>query len=175
MPATADFLVEIGTEELPPKALASLEQALATQVAEGLRAASLAFATLQSYSTPRRLAILVGELQLGQPVQRSEKRGPPVNVAFAADGTPTRAAVAFAEGCGVSVQELGRVETPKGAWLFHSGEAPGRPASELLPGIVAAALAALPIPRRMRWGSGDAEFVRPVHWVVMLLGDAVLD
>lgn len=174
MPATADFLVEIGTEELPPKSLASLEQAFAAQVLDGLRGVGLGFDHLHSYATPRRLAVLVSALQLQQPLQKIEKRGPPVAVAFAADGTPTRAALAFAEGCGVKVDDLGRTETPKGAWLFHSGESPGRPASELLPGIVTAALAALPIPRRMRWGSGDAEFVRPVHWVVMLLGSEVL-
>jgi glycyl-tRNA synthetase beta chain len=174
MPATADFLVEIGTEELPPKSLASLEQAFAAQVLDGLRGVGLGFDHLHSYATPRRLAVLVSALQLQQPLQKIEKRGPPVAVAFAGDGSPTRAALAFAEGCGVPVEALGRVETAKGAWLFHSGEAKGRPAAELLPEIVAAALAALPIPRRMRWGGGDAEFVRPVHWIVMLLGDSVL-
>lgn len=174
MAATVDFLVEIGTEELPPKSLADLEQAFAGHVRDGLHGASLGFSGLRSYATPRRLAVLVSDLQLEQPQQKIEKRGPPVAVAFAADGSPTRAALAFAEGCGVPVEALGRVETPKGAWLFHSAQSPGRPAAELLPGIVTAALAALPIPRRMRWGSGDAEFVRPVHWVVMLLGDEVL-
>ncbi len=174
MPGTADFLVEIGTEELPPKSLSDLERAFAEQVLNGLRGAGLGFARLDSFATPRRLAVLVRGLELQQPLQRIEKRGPPVSVAFASDGTPTRAALAFAEGCGVRVEDLGRTETPKGAWLFHSGESPGRPAAELLPVVVQASLAALPIPRRMRWGSGDAEFVRPVHWVVMLLGDAVL-
>lgn len=175
MTDSADFLVEIGTEELPPKSLADLERAFASQVEDGLSGATLGFSGLRSFATPRRLAVLVSNLELEQPVQTIEKRGPPVSVAFNADGSPTRAAVAFAEGCGVTVEALGRVETPKGAWLFHSATAPGRPAAELLTGIVTAALAALPIPRRMRWGSGDAEFVRPAHWVVMLLGDRVLD
>ncbi len=175
MATCADFLVEIGTEELPPKSLADLERAFAGQVQDGLRAASLGFTGLRSFATPRRLAVLVSDLHLEQPVQMIEKRGPPVAVAFAADGSPTRAALAFAEGCGVPVEQLGRVETPKGAWLFHSATAPGRPAAELLTGIVTAALSALPIPRRMRWGSGDAEFVRPAHWIVMLLGDRVLE
>lgn len=175
MTDTADFLVEIGTEELPPRSLADLEQAFASQVQDGLRVAALGFSGLRSFATPRRLAVLVSDLRLEQPVQMIEKRGPPVSVAFNADGSPTRAAVAFAEGCGVPVEALGRVETPKGAWLFHSATAPGRPAADLLTGIVTAALAALPIPRRMRWGSGDAEFVRPAHWIVMLLGDVVLD
>ncbi|MBL8200968.1 MAG: glycine--tRNA ligase subunit beta [Chromatiales bacterium] len=175
MTATADFLVEIGTEELPPKSLADLERAFASQVQDGLAGASLGYQGLRSFATPRRLAVLVSGLQVEQPVQVIEKRGPPVSVAFNADGSPTRAAAAFAEGCGVAVSDLGRVETPKGAWLFHSATAPGRPAAGLLPGIVTAALAALPIPRRMRWGSGEAEFVRPAHWIVMLLGDLVLD
>ena len=174
MTATADFLVEIGTEELPPKALADLEQAFAVQMRDGIEGAGLACTRLHSYATPRRLAVLVHGLQLAQARQKIEKRGPPITVAFGPDGVPTRAAVAFAEGCGVPVEALSRVETPKGSWLFHSAEAPGRPASELLSDIVNVALAALPIPRRMRWGSGDTEFVRPVHWVVMLLGDSVL-
>jgi glycyl-tRNA synthetase beta chain len=174
MAATADFLVEIGTEELPPKSLADLEHAFAGQIEDGLRGASLGFASLSSYATPRRLAVLVSGLKLTQPVQLIEKRGPPVTVAFAPDGSPTRAALAFAEGCGVPIEAVGKVETTKGAWLFHRAQSPGRPAAELLHGIVTAALAALPISRRMRWGSGDAEFVRPVHWIVMLLGDVVL-
>jgi glycyl-tRNA synthetase beta chain len=175
MTPAADFLVEIGTEELPPKSLANLERAFASHLEDGLTAAALAYTRVQSFATPRRLAVLITELRLSQPEQQIEKRGPPVSVAFAADGTPSRAALAFAEGCGVTVAALGRVETPKGAWLFHSTREPGRQAAELLPGLVNAALAALPIPRRMRWGSGDAEFVRPVHWVVMLLGETVLD
>ncbi|MDH4022462.1 MAG: glycine--tRNA ligase subunit beta [Gammaproteobacteria bacterium] len=174
MSVTADFLVEIGTEELPPKSLAALEQAFAGYIQEALGAAGLGYTGFSSFATPRRLAVLVSDLQCEQPRQKVEKRGPPVAVAFAADGSPTRAAAAFAEGCGVPVEALGRLETAKGAWLFHSAESAGQPASGLLPGIVNAALAALPIPRRMRWGSSDVEFVRPVHWVVMLLGDAVL-
>lgn len=174
MSAVADFLVEIGTEELPPRSLAALDKAFAGSIREALGSASLGYGSIRSFSTPRRLAVLITDLQREQPLQKLEKRGPPVAVAFAADGSPTRAAIAFAEGCGVPVDALGRVETAKGAWLFHSAESAGRPAAELLPDIVNAALAALPIPRRMRWGSSDVEFVRPVHWVVMLLGDTVL-
>jgi len=174
MSATEDFLVEIGTEELPPKSLATLEQAFAGYVRDALAQAGLGHTRLSSFATPRRLALLVSDLQCAQPPQKVEKRGPPVAVAFSSDGSPTRAAMAFAEGCGVPVEALGRVETAKGAWLFHSAETAGKPASDLLPAIVNAALAALPIPRRMRWGASDVEFVRPVHWVVMLLGDAVI-
>jgi len=174
MSTTADFLVEIGTEELPPKSLATLEQAFAGYVRDALASAGLGYTSFSSFATPRRLALLVGDLQCAQPPQKVEKRGPPVAVAFASDGSPTRAAMAFAESCGVPLGSLGRVETAKGAWLFHSAETSGKAASQLLPAIVNAALAALPIPRRMRWGTSDVEFVRPVHWVVMLLGNAVL-
>lgn len=174
MAQTADFLVEIGTEELPPKALRELESSFAGHIRTGLNAAGLGFATLRSYATPRRLAVSITALDCAQPRQRVEKRGPPLAVAFDADGKPTRAAQAFAEGCGVSVESLGRSETAKGAWLHYSAEVPGQPASELLPGIVNESLAALPIPRRMRWGDGDTEFVRPAHWIVMLLGTEVL-
>jgi len=174
MSAQADFLVEIGTEELPPKALRRLEQAFATALAAGLSQAGLAYSELRSFATPRRLAVLLSSLALEQPRRRIEKRGPPVTAAFAADGTPARAALAFAESCGVAVDQLERLTTPKGEWLMYYGEEAGSPAAQLLPGIINQALAALPIPRRMRWGSGETEFVRPVHWVLALLGDEVL-
>ena len=174
MAHTADFLVEIGTEELPPKALRALEGSFAEHLRTGLTTAGLGFATLRSYATPRRLAVSITALDREQPRQRVEKRGPPLTVAFDADGKPSRATQAFADSCGVPVENLGRVETPKGAWLHYSAEVPGQPASELLPGLVKAALAALPIPRRMRWGDGDTEFVRPAHWVVMLLDTEIV-
>lgn len=171
---TADFLVEVGTEELPPKALQELEVAFREQVSAGIGAAGLQAGPVTSFATPRRLAVLVRALALAQPVQAVEKRGPPVSVAFDAQGAPTRAALAFATTCGVPVDQLQRLETPKGSWLVFQGSSSGAPTTALLPGIVNGALAALPIPRRMRWGAGEAEFVRPVHWVLMLLGDQVV-
>jgi glycyl-tRNA synthetase beta chain len=174
MAQTADFLVEIGTEELPPKALRGLESSFAEHIRTSLNTAGLGFAVLRSFATPRRLAVSIEALDCTQSQQSVDKRGPPLAVAFDADGKPTRAAQAFAEGCGVPVESLGRVETPKGAWLSYSAEVPGQPAQDLLPGIVSDALAALPIPRRMRWGDGETEFVRPVHWVVMLLGTEIV-
>jgi len=174
MAATADFLVEIGTEELPPKALGRLEQAFADGVGARLGAAGLAYETLCSFASPRRLAALVTGLELSQPTQKIEKRGPPTRIAFDAEGKPTKAATAFAAGFGVDVDELERVATDKGEWLMFRGEEPGAPAAALLPAIVSEALAGLPIPKRMRWGSSDVEFVRPAHWVVMLLGDEIL-
>lgn len=170
----ADFLVEIGTEELPPLALRELADAFARGVGEGLAAAGLGGEGIEAFATPRRLAVRAADVALRQPTRRIEKRGPPVSAAFTADGSPTRAATAFAAGCGVDVAALERVSTAKGEWLLFRGEEPGQPAAALLPAIVEAALAALPVPRRMRWGAGDAEFVRPVHWVLMLLGHDVV-
>jgi glycyl-tRNA synthetase beta chain len=174
MNPSADFLVEIGTEELPPKALRELEQAFADAVQQGIRGADLGGTSIESFATPRRLAVLVRGVALGQPLQRIEKRGPPLKAAFDANGQPTRAAMAFAQGCGCGLEELQKLETPAGAWLVFRGEKPGQPATALLPGIVSAALDALPVPKRMRWGDRDIEFVRPAHWLVMLLGEAVV-
>jgi glycyl-tRNA synthetase beta chain len=169
-----DFLVEIGTEELPPRALYSLERALVTGVAAGLDKAQLGHGELTGYSTPRRLAVWVRRLATRQPEQHLRRKGPPLNAAFEADGTPTRAALAFAQSCGSRVEQLERQEEGKGTFLFFVGTRAGERALELLPGIVQAALEALPIPRRMHWGSGSALFVRPVHWVLMLLGQDVV-
>ena len=168
--ARRDFLVEIGTEELPPKALPDLEQAFAAGIRTGLEQAGLPFRALTSFATPRRLAVWVRALAVQQPEQEVRRKGPPVSAAFGADGQPTRAAQAFADSCGVAVAALGRVQEAKGEFLFHSGSKPGQATATLLPGIVQASLHALPIPKRMRWGAGEAQFVRPVHWVVMLFG-----
>ena len=174
MASTADFLAEIGTEELPPKALRHLEQAFAENVRAGIESAGLKAGQQRSFATPRRLAVLINELELQQPPQSIEKRGPSVKVAFDQDGKPTQAAQAFAKSCGVALQDLTRLQTKKGEWLLFRTEQPGRSADELLPAIVADALAALPIPKRMRWGSSDVEFVRPVHWILMLLGAEIV-
>lgn len=171
----ADFLVEIGTEELPPKALRTLEHAFSENLAAGIEAAALNSGQRISFSTPRRLAVLVKDLQKVQLPQKNEKRGPSIDVAFDKNGEPTRAGLAFAKSCGVDVKDLQRLKTGKGEWLMFSGETPGLAASDLLPDIVRSALRMLPIPRRMRWGSSDAEFVRPVHWLVMLLDQDVID
>src|SRR5581483_3885097 len=169
-----DFLVEIGTEELPPKALRGLEEAFAAGVRSGLDKALLEHGEVLSYATPRRLAVLVRKLAARQPDQDLKRRGPPVNAAFDAAGAPTRAALAFAESCGTTVEQLQRLDEGKGTFLFFIGTKPGAAAAELIPGIVKAALDSLPIPRRMHWGSSDAEFVRPVHWLLMWYGKDVL-
>ena len=169
-----DFLVEIGTEELPPLALKTLSESFATGIATALQAARLKHGRVQRFASPRRLAVLVKGLAEQQPEQELKRRGPPVTAAFDATGAPTRAATAFAESCGASVAALSRITEAKGEFLFYSGRLPGRPAQELLPGVVTEALDALPIPKRMRWGSGDAEFVRPVQWVLLLFGKEAL-
>ena len=174
MSASRDFLVEIGTEELPPKSLLALSAAFADGIGKGLRDAGLAHAAVERFATPRRLAVRVRRLAEQQPDRPLEKRGPPVKAALDASGTPTQAAIAFAKGCGVDVAALERLETPKGEWLVFRGTESGARTVDLLPGIVNASLDALPIAKRMRWGAGEAQFVRPVHWVVMLFGREVI-
>jgi len=173
-PEKRDFLVEIGTEELPPKVLRQLELAFAGDLAAGLAKASLTHGELKSFATPRRLAVLVRRMAARQPDQKIERRGPPVNAAFDAEGLPTRAAQAFAANCRVSVEELQRREEGRGTFLYYVGVRPGAAAVELLPPLVQSALESLPIPRRMRWGAGEAQFVRPVHWIAMLYGKEVV-
>ncbi|MGB5323983.1 MAG: glycine--tRNA ligase subunit beta [Pseudomonadales bacterium] len=177
LPPTASFLLELGSEELPPTALAGLSQALETALCEGLRAARLDFeaGAVERFATPRRLALRVSSLHTMQAAQQTEKLGPALAAAFDKDGAPSKAALGFARSNGVAFEQLGRVQTDKGERLcFRSTEA-GQAASALLPGIVASALAALPIAKRMRWGASRVEFVRPVHWLVMLLGDEVVE
>ncbi len=171
----ADLLIEIGTEELPPKALRGLSQAFTRGVQEGLKQAGLKHADVVPYATPRRLAVLVSDLVAGQPERQSERRGPAVKVAFDEQGEPTRAASGFAASCGVEVDQLERQETEQGCWLIFRSTEVGQTTTSLVPGIVEKALANLPIPKRMRWGSSDIEFVRPVHWVVLLYGETVID
>ena len=169
-----DFLLEIGTEELPPLALPELQRALAEGVAKGLTEAGLSFGSLQSFAAPRRLAVLVQALPEQQPEQDIRRRGPPLSAAFDKNGQPTKAGLAFAESCSTSIDTLQRVAEAKGEFLYHIGTRRGISTVSALPAIVQTALDTLPIPKRMRWGDGDAEFVRPVHWLVMLFGGEVV-
>jgi len=170
MSAPRDFLVELGTEELPPLALPELEKSFAEGLRTALAEASLAHAGIRSFATPRRLAVLVKDLVPTQAAQSIKLKGPPVNAAFGKDGSPTAAALKFAEKCGVDVGALKRVTEGKGEFLYFEGSKPGQTTVSLLPGMVQRALEQLPIPKRMRWGASNAEFVRPVHWLVMLYG-----
>jgi glycyl-tRNA synthetase beta chain len=173
--AKRDFLFELGTEELPPKSLFTLARALAEGVTKGLAAAALEHGEVEWFATPRRLAVRVHALAERQPDQEIKRQGPAVANAFDAAGQPTKAAAGFAASCGVSVEELQQVDGPKGRVLMFVGTKKGEPTAALLPAIVKAALDALPIAKRMRWGAGENEFVRPVHWAVMLFGTTVVD
>ena len=169
-----DFLVELGTEELPPKSLRTLERAFATGIRTALENAGLKCGAAASFATPRRLAVHVKRVPAQQPDQDIKRRGPPVTASFDASGLPTRAALAFAQSCGTTVEALQRLDEGKGTFLYFIGSKPGQSVQELLPAIVQSALDALPIARRMHWGSGTAEFVRPVHWLVMLYGKEII-
>lgn len=169
-----DFLVELGTEELPPKALQQLSQAFLKGIESGLKQVQLSYNVAQAFASPRRLAVVVEALQTHQADINVEKRGPAVAAAFDSEGLPTKALQGFARSCGVEVDALQTMETDKGKWLVYREQQPGQHAAEILPTIVQQALAALPIPKRMRWGNSEEEFVRPVHWLVMLLGETVV-
>ena len=174
MGKTANLLFELGTEELPPTALKRLSDALTREFVKGLDDAGLAHGEVTAYSAPRRLAVLVLDCALSQADRDIERRGPALQAAFADDGTPTKAAEGFARSCGTTVDQLQKQETEKGTWLVYKMHEAGKPAAELLPGIAENALNRLPIPKRMRWGSSEAQFVRPVHWLVFLHGDHVV-
>lgn len=165
-----DLLLEIGTEELPPKSLATLAAAMAAGMRERLQDKGLAHGDCSWLATPRRLAVIVRDLAVRQADKRVEKRGPALAAAYDQDGKPTAAAAGFARSCGVAVEDLDTLETDQGGRLVHRFLDPGAAATELLPEIARQALAGLPIARRMRWGDGAVEFVRPAHWAVLLFG-----
>ncbi|HEV2322151.1 MAG TPA: glycine--tRNA ligase subunit beta, partial [Gammaproteobacteria bacterium] len=173
---TQPFLVEIGTEELPPKSLKKLAHAFLDNFETLALAESLLPAGTRNevYFSPRRLALYAPALRMKQPDRNEERLGPSVAAAFDAEGRPTKAAEGFANSCGVPVAKLERRQTDKGERLAYTIHVQGEPAAEVLPDILEEALAKLPIGKRMRWGSGDIEFVRPVHWLLMLLGDKPL-
>jgi glycyl-tRNA synthetase beta chain len=174
MSAPADLLVEIGTEELPPKALRTLMDAFAARLTDNIDEARLEHGDIQSFASPRRLAVIVQTLAAQQEARSVSQKGPPIKIAFDADGNATPAATAFAKKCGVDVSALERVTTDKGEWLSYESVEPGKGVADLVPSLIEDALAALPIPRRMRWGDGEVEFVRPIHWVVLLHGNKTL-
>ncbi|AYF46037.1 glycine--tRNA ligase subunit beta [Pseudomonas fluorescens] len=166
-----DFLVELGTEELPPKALNTLADAFLAGIEKGLHSAGLKFEAKKVYAAPRRLAVLLTALETQQPDRNINLDGPPRQAAFDADGNPTQAALGFAKKCGVELSEIDQ----SGPKLRFSQVIKGKPTASLLPTIVEDSLNDLPIPKRMRWGARKEEFVRPTQWLVMLLGDQVID
>ncbi len=171
---TQDFLFELGTEELPPKSLKALGQALAREVESGLSEAGLSHGEVVWFAAPRRLALRITALQGRQADRSFERRGPAVKAAFDDQGKPSRAAEGFAGSCGVSIDELEQTDTDKGAYLVYRGVEPGQATTALLPGIIDRALDRLPVAKRMRWGSHRYEFVRPVKWLLALWGEDVL-
>ncbi|UVJ44058.1 glycine--tRNA ligase subunit beta [Pseudomonas sp. LS1212] len=166
-----DFLVELGTEELPPKALNTLAEAFLAGIEKGLQAAGLNYTSKKVYAAPRRLAVLISELDIQQPDRSINLDGPPRQAAFDAEGNPTQAALGFAKKCGVDLAEIDQ----SGAKLRFCQRIVGKPTASLLPTIVEDSLNDLPIPKRMRWGAHKEEFVRPTQWLVMLLGEQVID
>ena len=172
---TQNFLVEIGTEELPPKALKTLATSFADNVEAELNQAGLSFDKIEWFAAPRRLAVKVLNLATQQPSKEIEKRGPAVSAAFDAESKPTKAAEGWARGCGITVDQAERIATDKGEWLVHRAKIEGQPTKNLLNGIVANALAKLPIPKPMRWADKTVQFIRPVHTVTMLLGDELIE
>ena len=172
---TQNFLVEIGTEELPPKALKTLATSFADNVEAELNQAGLSFDKIEWFAAPRRLAVKVLNLATQQPSKEIEKRGPAVSAAFDAEGKPTKAAEGWARGCGITVEQAERIATDKGEWLVHRAKIEGQPTKNLLNDIVANALAKLPIPKPMRWADKTVQFIRPVHTMTMLLGDELIE
>jgi glycyl-tRNA synthetase beta chain len=170
------LLIELGTEELPPKALDELAAAFATGICEGLkkRAVEADLPNAKTYCSPRRLAVLVPRVAAAQPDQMQERRGPALAAGLDASGAPTKALIGFAQSCGVAVAALEKLETDKGAWFVHRAAKQGQPTVTLIAEIVGEALKALPIPKPMRWGEHEYTFVRPAHWLVMLYGSDVV-
>jgi len=172
--STQDLLFELLTEELPPRTLAALSSALTAGLARGIDDAAIPHGKVHGFATPRRLAVLIRSLAQHQPDRQVERRGPPLGASFDAQGAPTQAAAAFAKNCGVPVSDLDRLTTDKGAWLVFRGTERGAATIRLLGDIINRAIAGLPIAKRMRWGANSAEFVRPVHGVVLLYGETVV-
>lgn len=175
MSKTENVLIEIGTEELPPKSLKRLAIAFKDEMVNSLNDAELKFSSANWYATPRRLAIVLSDLEVSQQDKQQQRRGPSVSVAFDDEGKPTKATQGFAKSCGVSVEQLDRLKTDKGEWLAFDTVVKGKSTTELLPDMIETALNRLPIAKRMRWGDSDVEFVRPIKWTLVLLGNDYLD
>src|SRR5690554_5744619 len=162
MSTVADLLIELGTEELPPKSLRNLSTSFTASVQEQLQGLGISFGEVESFATPRRLAVRIQEVQTQQADEIVEKRGPAISAAFDAEGNATKAALGWARGAGIDVTEAERLVTDKGEWLLHKATVKGKPLAELLPEIVAHAAKALPVPKTMRWGTGEYSFIRPL-------------
>ncbi|MCG9698121.1 glycine--tRNA ligase subunit beta [Shewanella sp. Isolate11] len=170
-----NLLIEVGTEELPPKSLRKLAESFVANFEEELNKAELSYESATWYAAPRRLAINVKQLVLAQADKTVEKRGPAVAQAFDADGNPTKAAMGWARGNGITVEQAERLKTDKGEWLLHQAKVVGVETKSLVAEMAQRALDKLPIPKPMRWGSNKTQFIRPVHTVTMLLGSELIE
>ena len=172
---TKDLLIEIGTEELPPKSLRTMMENFGSNFSQKLNEAELEFESLQTFATPRRLALLIKSLAAAQPDHIVEKRGPSLKAAYDEAGQPSKAALGFMRSCGIKdLSHLEQQETEKGTWLVYRVQKSGAHLKDLITELINSSLAELPIDRRMRWGASREEFVRPVHWLVVLHGSEVL-
>ncbi len=172
---TKDLLIEIGTEELPPTTLNKLSTAFYNGVKEGLEKADLSFSAIKKFAAPRRLSLVISDLDVKQKDKNIERRGPAIAAAFDEDGCPSKAAEGFARSCGIKVEDLEKLETDKGAWLNFKTKQKGQKTKELIAEIVRISLDKLPIAKRMRWADLDSQFVRPVHWLILLFGNDVIN
>lgn len=170
-----DLLIEIGTEELPPKSLKRLATAFHQEICAALKDNDLDFIKSSWLATPRRLAVVIDQLDISQSDKQQQRRGPAISAAFDDDGKPTRATEGFAKSCGVAVDQLEKLETEKGSWLVFDTLVKGKQTQELIPDMINVALKRLPIAKRMRWGNNDFEFVRPIKWILLLLGTETID
>ena len=175
MSATQDFLVEIGTEELPPKSLKKLSDAFTNGIESELKGAGLNYSEAKSFASPRRLALRIKGLDVKQADKTVEKKGPSKKAAYDSEGQPSRALQGFAKSLNIEPSQLEEQETPKGTWLVYRSTESGKETLSLLNAIVEQSLSKLPIPKRMRWGAQKVEFVRPIQWVLMIFGDQVVE
>lgn len=170
-----DFIFELGCEELPSGSVWPLADEFANQLLAALDKAQLGYGAVKRFASPRRIAVAIFDLQAEQKSQSVTRRGPAFAAAYDKEGKPTPALLGFAKSCGVDVEKLSRIETDKGDWIVYETLSQGNKTKDLLPALISQSLAALPITKPMRWGAGDEEFARPVHWAVMLYGDTVIE
>jgi glycyl-tRNA synthetase beta chain len=171
---TETLLIELGTEELPPKSLKNLAVTFYQQIKDQLDSAGLTYEDIQWFATPRRLAVKVSQLVEKQADKEIEKRGPAIDVAFDAEGNPSKAAQGWARSNGISVEEAQRLKTDKGEWLLHRATQTGKTIAELIPAMVNIAVSKLPVPKPMRWGSTRTQFIRPVHTLTIMFGAEII-
>ena len=170
-----DLLIEIGTEELPPKSLKNIAISFSEQMCLALKEEELDFNDTNWYATPRRLSLLITGLDTTQKDKKNQRRGPSLSVAFDKNKKPTKATLGFAESCGIKVEELKKLETEKGAWLVFNTILKGKNTEELIPRLIEKSLGHLPVAKRMRWGDHNVEFIRPINCTLVLFGKNALN